>query len=309
MIKPVSNVPIARRLLGAKPADGLFGLALMAPATLFVGVLIFLPLAQSIGMSFTEYTLTRGRGTPQWNSFRNYLYLAESGMLWSALRVTAVFVIGVVTALVVLAVIVAVALNQELPGRRLLRSVALLPWVTPTVIGALLWMWILQPQYGVANFILQSLGVIDEPVTWLSNIDRALPSVMLAAFWRQFPFLFVVILAGLQGIPRDMYESAMLDGAGFLRRFFSITLPFLRNVIRVVILMAVIMNFRQFPLVWTMTGGGPIDRTTTLAILSYRQSFVNLNFGRGAAVAAVWLVVVLLFALVFTRLFREREND
>jgi multiple sugar transport system permease protein len=305
----VNNVPIVRRLLGEKPADGLFGLALMAPAALFVGVLIFLPLAQSIGMSFTEYTLTRGRGAPQWNSFGNYLYLAESGMLWNALKVTGVFVIGVVTALVVLSVIVAVALNQELPGRRLLRSVALLPWVTPTVIGALLWMWILQPQYGVANYILQSLGVISEPITWLSNVDRALPSVMVAAFWRQFPFLFVVILAGLQGIPREMYESAMLDGAGFLRRFFSITLPLLRNVIRVVILMAVIMNFRQFPLVWTMTGGGPIDRTTTLAILSYRQSFFNLNFGRGAAVAAVWLVVVLLFALIFTRTFREREND
>lgn len=295
--------------LSAKTKDRAFGLLLMVPAVIFVGTLIFLPVAQSVGMSFTEYTLARGQGAPQWNSFENYTYLAESGELWNSLRVTAIFVVGVVTALVIMAIIIAVALNQDLPGRRLLRSVALLPWVTPTVIGALLWMWILQPQYGVMNYMLTSLGLIEEPISWLASVDWALPSVMAAAFWRQFPFMFVVVLAGLQGIPRDMYESAMIDGASFLRRFFSITLPLLRNVIRVVILMSVIMNFRQFPLVWTMTGGGPIDRTMTLAVLSYRQSFVNLNFGRGAAVATIWLLIVLIFAIVFTKLFKAREYE
>ncbi|MEX2444148.1 MAG: sugar ABC transporter permease [Alkalispirochaeta sp.] len=295
--------------LNAKTKDRIFGLLLMVPAVAFVSILIFLPVAQSVGMSFTDYTLSRGQGTPDWNSFENYTYLAESGALWNSLRVTAVFVVGVVTALVVMAIIIAVALNQALPGRRLLRSVALLPWVTPTVIGALLWMWILQPQYGVMNYMLTTVGLIEEPISWLANVDWALPSVMAAAFWRQFPFMFVVVLAGLQGIPREMYESAMIDGASFLRRFFSITLPLLRNVIRVVILMSVIMNFRQFPLVWTMTGGGPIDRTMTLAVLSYRQSFVNLNFGRGAAVATIWLLVVLVFSIVFTKLFKAREYE
>lgn len=281
----------------------------MIPAIIFVGTLIFLPVVQSVGMSFTEYTLTRAQGAPQWNSFGNYTYLAESGDLWNSLSVTGIFVLGVVAALVIASIIVAVALNQDLPGRRLLRSVALLPWVTPTVIGALLWMWILQPQYGVLNYVLSALGLVEEPISWLANVDWALPSVMAAAFWRQFPFMFVVVLAGLQGIPRDMYESAMIDGASFLRRFFSITLPLLRNVIRVVILMSVIMNFRQFPLVWTMTGGGPIDRTMTLAVLSYRQSFVNLNFGRGAAVATIWLLIVLLFSILFTKFFRAREYE
>ena len=297
------------RRFRTKTVDSAFGVLLMVPAMLFVGVLIFLPVAESIWMSFTDYTLARGRGAPEWNSFDNYIHLVQSGALWNSLEVTAIFVIGVVAALVVVSIIVAVALNQKLPGRRLLRSVTLLPWVTPTVIGALLWMWILQPQYGVLNFILSTFGIINEPVSWLANVDWALPSVMAAAFWRQFPFMFVVVLAGLQGIPRDMYESAMIDGASFMRRFFSITLPLLRNVIRVVILMSVIMNFRQFPLVWTMTGGGPIDRTMTLAVLSYRQSFVNLNFGRGAAVATVWLLIVMLFSVVFTRLFRSREYE
>lgn len=295
--------------IAPKTKNRIFGLMLMVPATLFVGVLIFVPVVQSVGMSFVEYTLRRTQDGVTWNNFANYSYLMSNGELWNSLKVTAIFVVGVVTALVVMAVIVAVALNQKLPGRRLLRSVTLLPWVTPTVIGALLWMWILQPQYGVANYLLQALGVIEEPVSWLANVDWALPSVMLAAFWRQFPFMFVVVLAGLQNISTEMYESAMIDGASFVRRFFSITLPLLRNVIRVVILMSVIMNFRQFPLVWTMTGGGPIDRTMTLAVLSYRQSFVNLNFGRGAAVATVWLVIVLIFSIVFTRLFRAREYE
>ncbi len=301
------RVPLER--LNAKTKDSLFGLSLMIPAVIFVGTLIFLPVVQSVGMSFTEYTLARGQGLPQWNSFENYEYLAASGVLWNSLKVTGIFVVGVVAELVIASIIVAVALNQDLPGRRLLRSVALLPWVTPTVIGALLWMWILQPQYGVLNYILSRFGVVEEPISWLANVDWALPSVMAAAFWRQFPFMFVVVLAGLQGISRDMYESAMIDGASFLRRFFSITLPLLRNVIRVVILMSVIMNFRQFPLVWTMTGGGPIDRTMTLAVLSYRQSFVNLNFGRGAAVATIWLLIVLIFSVSFTKFFRAREYE
>ncbi len=287
--------------------DEFFGLALILPASLIVGALIFLPVAQSVAMGFVDYTLRRNQDGVSWNNFANFVYLIETGELWNSWRITLLFVIGVVTALIVAAVAMAIALNQRIPGQRLLRSVVLLPWVTPTMIAALLWMWILQPQYGVANFLLRRVGMIEQPISWLASIQWALPSVMVASFWRQFPFVFIVVLAGLQSIPVELYESAMIDGAGFSRRVFSITIPLLRNVIRVVILMSVIQSFRQFPLVWTMTGGGPIDATETLAVLSYKQSFVNLNFGRGSAVATVWLVTVLVFSVLFTRLVRTRE--
>ncbi len=287
--------------------DEFFGLALILPASLIVGALIFLPVAQSVAMGFVDYTLRRNQDGGAWNNFTNFAYLIETGELWNSWRITLLFVIGVVTALIVAAVAMAIALNQRIFGQRLLRSVVLLPWVTPTMIAALLWMWILQPQYGVANFLLRRVGMIEQPISWLASIQWALPSVMVASFWRQFPFVFIVVLAGLQSIPVELYESAMIDGAGFSRRVFSITIPLLRNVIRVVILMSVIQSFRQFPLVWTMTGGGPIDATETLAVLSYKQSFVNLNFGRGSAVATVWLVTVLTFSVLFTRLVRTRE--
>ena len=279
----------------------------MLPATVLVGFFVFLPLGDSIAMSFTDFTLRRAGAERSWIGLENYRYFFGGERLWQAMRVTFVFVGGVVSTLTVTGIIIAVLLNQDLPGRRLMRSVSLLPWVTPTVISAILWMWIYQPQYGVLNYLLLRVGLIDSPVAWLANMRLALPSVMVTAFWRQFPFMFIVLLAGLQGIPNELYESAKIDGAGFLRQFWSITLPMLRNVLRVVMLMSIIANFRQFPLIWTMTGGGPVRQTTTLAILSYRHSFVRLELAEGAAVATVWLVIVLALSLLFMSLFRSRE--
>jgi multiple sugar transport system permease protein len=153
------------------------------------------------------------------------------------------------------------------------------------------------------------VGFIDRPIAWLSDMDWALPSVMLAALWRELPFMFLMMLAGLQAIPAEMYEAATIDGAGKVTAFFRITLPFLRNVIRTTVLLAVINNFKQFPLFWALTGGGPVDRTTTLSVLTYKEAFVNLDFGTAAAVSSLWLVLLVGVTLVYTRAFGAAERE
>lgn len=303
------------RSAGASPSkerrrDRRFALTLMTPATAIVTLAIFWPLVKSVWMGLTDYSLARGAaGRGRWNGFANYRAIAASGELQHALGVTLRFMSVTVTLLFALGLTLALILNHRRRGRKGLRTLALLPWVTPTLIAALLWSWMFQGQYGVVNYILLSLGVIDAPLSWLVNVDLALPSVIVAALWRQLPFMFVLLLAGLQSIPTEMYEVAHIEGAGAVPTFRYVTLPFLSNVIRTAILLSIIANFKQFPLFWTMTAGGPIDVTTTLAILSYRKAFVGLDFGAGAAVATMWLVVLLAFAAVYTRLFRAREVD
>jgi multiple sugar transport system permease protein len=132
---------------------------------------------------------------------------------------------------------------------------------------------------------------------------------MVATVWKNLPLMIIMLLAGLQSIPLEMYEAAKIDGARGHQIFFHITLPFLRNVIKTLVLMSIIMNFKQFPLFWIMTGGGPINATTSLAILSYKNAFVNLNFGKGAAVAAIWLLILMLTYFIFDKVFKVNEVE
>ncbi|MBN2625024.1 MAG: sugar ABC transporter permease [Spirochaetales bacterium] len=287
--------------------DRIFGAVLLVPSILIVGGFIFLPVIQSLYYSFFDYKLTRKKVPLTWNSFGNYRSLWESGKLQHAFSVTFQFMVIVVVLVFLLGLVMALLLNRGGKGERAKRTLALLPWGTPTVIVALLWSWMFQPEYGVVNFFLLKLHLVAEPISFLVNPNTALGSVAVAAVWKQLPFLFIMLLAGLQGVPSEMYEAAHIDGAPPLRVFWHITLPFLRNVIRSSILVTIITNFKQFPLFWTMTGGGPMGRTETLAVLAYKNAFVNLNFGAGAAVAASWMAALIIFSLIYNRVFREAE--
>ncbi len=293
--------------LKQKTGDTIFGTILLLPSILIVGGFIFLPVLQSVFYSFYNFKLTRRKDPLIWNNFENYKNLIDTGKLQNAFGITFKFMIVVVVVVLILGIIMALLMNQGKSQNRVKRSLALLPWGTPTVIVALLWSWMFQSEYGVVNFILLNLHIIKEPISFLVNPDTAIWSVAVAATWRQLPFMFIMILAGLQNIPKEMYEAATIDGASSIQNFLHITLPFLRNVIRSSVLVAIITNFKQFPLFWTMTGGGPMGTTETLAILTYKNAFVNLNFGVGAAVATAWLVVLIIFSLAYNKIFKEVE--
>lgn len=292
--------------LSSKSGDRLFSIGLLLPAILIVGLAVFLPVIESVGMSFSAYKL--GRAIRAWDNLANYIALFRSGELFHSLGITFLFTAETVVLLFVLGMILAVILNSMPRANRTLRSVALLPWVVPTVISALMWSWMFQPQYGILNYLVRLFGISESPIAWLANPHYALEAVVIAALWRQLPFMFLMLLAGLQTVPAELYEVAQIDGAGFLRTFFNVSLPLLRNIIRTAVLISVINSFKQFPLFWIMTGGGPVDSTTTLAILSYKHAFLSLNFGQGAAVSTVWLVALLLFTLIYNRVFRGQET-
>jgi len=293
-------------------ADKLFWMVLVIPALLIVAALILLPIADAVRMSFTEYKMKNIlKGSPAvWNDFQNYVRLFSDNRFWpSALR-TFQFVASVVLSQFVIGMIFALLLNADIRGARFIRSVMMMPWVVPTVISALVWMWIYQSQYGLLRYLVHlfTFGAVTD-FAMLNSTDHAMAGIGIAALWKQIPLTTLLLLAGLQNVPDDIIEASTIDGAGYFTRILRIVMPCMRSVISVVITMAIIENFKQFPLIWTMTGGGPSNATTTLAILSYREAFVSQNLGSGAAVTTVWMAMMILVVILFKKTIGRQQAE
>ena len=298
------------KTLSSKRSDMLFSLFLDLPAFLLLAGFIVVPIIDSVIKSFQAFgvknIITKKPGV--WNDFANYLYLFKTDDFLGATVHTFSFVIGVVLVQFVLAILLALILNSNIKGARFMRSVMMTPWVVPTVISALIWMWLFQPQYGLLKYLTSvvTFGRLSD-FAILNNPSTALAGVGIAALWKQIPLMTLLLLAGLQNVPQDISEAAMIDGAGKMRRFFSIILPYLSPVIKVSVSMSIIENFKQFPLFWTMTGGGPNNATTTLAVLSYREAFVGMNLGSGAAITTLWMLMMIVVIFGYNKLFRVEE--
>lgn len=296
--------------LSKNSGDKLYALALALPAIILALLFIFIPIVDSVIKSFLDYgvrnVITGEKGV--WNSFNNYKKLFQTGELPNAVRNTFVFVVSVIVFQFVLGMSLALVLNSNVKAARFFRSIMMTPWVVPTVISALIWMWLFQPQYGLVKYLVQvfSGGRITD-FGMLNNPRAALFGVSIAALWKQIPLMTLLLLAGLQNVPSDIMEAATIDGAGAIRRFFSITLPYMSSVIKVSLSMSIIENFKQFPLFWTMTGGGPDGATTNLAVLSYRRAFVSMDMGSGAAVTTIWMLLMIVTVGLFNRLYRTHD--
>ena len=301
-----------RLKLKKNTGDQLFSLALIAPTMLITIVFIIVPVIDSVIKSFTEYRIKNIiSGAPGvWNNFENYIKLFQSGKLGPAVVHTLLFVVGVVLAQFILGMALAVILNSGMKGARLIRSLMMMPWVVPTIISALVWMWIFQPQYGLLKYVVGVItgGAVTD-FAMLNDPNTALLGVPIAALWKQVPLTTLLLLSGLQNVPDDMLEAATIDGASRAKRFFAIVIPYMKSVISIVVSMAIIENFKQFPLIWTMTGGGPSESTTTLAVLSYREAFVSSNLGSGAAVTTIWMLLMIVVVAVYRKLFQAEDMN
>lgn len=286
--------------------DKLFLFTIISPALLLLFFSIFLPILKSIYMSFFEVSLTH-MSNPIFSGLSNYVKVIKEGEFFHSLKVTVIYVVCIVLLQFILGMILSLLLNKEFAGRRLIRSLVLIPWIVPTIVVALIWMWIFQADYGLMNYILMKIGLLSEPTKWVAHPQLALIAVMIAALWRQLPFMATMLLAGMQGIPQELREAGTIDGASRFQLFFYIILPYMKNVIRTVTLVAVIENFKMFPLFWIMTAGGPMNKTTTLAVLSYQTSFIQLDLGKGAAIGTLWLLLLLCISFIHNRLLREKE--
>lgn len=295
---------------GLQSGDKQFSLMLLSPAVIITVIFILVPVVDSIYRSFFDYKVKNIiSGKPgTWNNFANYVKLFTNGKLPTAMTNTLLFVFGVVIAQFILGMALALVLNTNIRYSRFIRSIMMIPWVVPTLISGLVWLWMFQPQYGLVKYfvgILSGGKITDFAI--LNNPTTAMLGVSVAALWKQIPLATLLLLAGLANVPEDMLEAAKIDGANEAQRFFKITLPYMKSVIKVTVSMSIIENFKQFPLFWTMTGGGPNNSTTTMAILSYREAFVSNNFGSGAAVTTVWMLMMIAVVFVYNRIFRKED--
>lgn len=301
---------IKRSYFKTQTGDRIFAFVLLLPAIITTVGFILIPVADSIYRSFFDYKVKNIiSGKPGvWNDFANYTKLFSNGKLVPSMTNTLVFVFGVVAAQFVLGMALALILNSNIRFSRFIRSIMMVPWVVPTLISGLVWLWMFQPQYGLVKYfagVLTGGRVTDLAV--LNNPSTAMLGVSAAALWKQIPLAALLLLAGLANVPEEILEAAKIDGANGVQRFFNIVLPYMKSVIKVTVSMSIIENFKQFPLFWTMTGGGPNNSTTTMAILSYREAFVSNNFGSGAAVTTVWMLLMIVVVYVYNRIFRADD--
>lgn len=295
---PPNNAAPRHRGLG----DQAFAALLVLPAGLLVAGLAVWPIVRVIWLSFHTQNLSTSL-QPRFSGLSNYIRLVQDGQFLGALWVTTIFTVISVLLELVLGLILALLLNQRFAGRAAARASALIPWALPTAVLALAWQWIFNDRFGVLNDLLLRVGLISQPIVWLQTGPWAMFSLILADVWKTTPFMTVILLAGLQNIPQDLYEAIRVDGAGAWRAFRLITLPLLTPSIMVAALFRMIQSFGIFDLPWVMTGGS----TETVAIYTYNTYLRYFDFGYGSAVIVGTVIVMGILAVaIYWPLSRTR---
>jgi multiple sugar transport system permease protein len=220
---------------------------------------------------------------------------------------TVVFVSFSVGCHMILGLAVAMVLNGALPAKPVFRVIALLPWVVPDVVAGIIWKWMYNPIYGALNDLLMKVGLLENPVEWLSNPKLAMISAILVNLWRGFPFVMLILLAGLQAIPKHLYEAAAIDGASKLTQFIHVTLPGLRKMIVVALALDIVWEVRRFGLIQAMTQGGPGILTEVLSTYTYKQYFQFFRFEYASAISVVMTIVLLMVSLPYIWMISQEE--
>ena len=273
------------------------GLAFVAPTALFLAAVIVFPLSHAFWTS-----LHRVRGlNATFVGLGNYARIFADEAFWHSLGVSFAFTASAVALHLVIGLGLALVVNELRTARTALRIVFLTPWMVAPAVGATIWLWLLEPQFGVVNYLLRAAGLIAAPVAWLGEPATALASVIAVDVWRGVPFVMLLMLAGLQTIPLEQYEAASIDGAGAWTRFRYVTWPNLRYLVVVATTLDVINTIRHYDIIGVMTGGGPAGATEVLPVLIYNTAFRANRLGDAAAIGVALLVIVLALAIVYVR--------
>ncbi|MGW9332437.1 carbohydrate ABC transporter permease [Bosea sp. NPDC055594] len=283
-----------------KYREELLAFSFLWPALLILVALLLYPLGDVIRLSFYDSNLQR----EVWIGLGNYVALFNDPLFWKAFIQTVVFTFFSVVLHLVIGLALALLLNMHLDAtfRSLARGLLIVPWLLAPTVAGMIWVLMLQP-FGVFNGFLVSLGLLDPngTISWLGDPSTALGSVTAMNVWRAFPFFMVMLLAGLQAIPRQLYEAAEIDGATLWEQFWHITLPQLRGVMATIVLLDSIWTFRAFDPVYVMTGGGPAHSSEVLATAIYFDGFQKLKFGYASAQAVVMFVVLFIVSAIYVR--------
>lgn len=283
---------IARSRRGQRRRQILVAYAFLAPSLIIFLIFRDLPAIGSLVLGFFKWSLL---DTPRFVGLANYAQLVHDAIFWKTLGNTLAYTIMVVPVDIIIALFLALLVNQRLPGMRIFRSAYFIPVVTATAIVAIVWQWLYGP-YGAINSILHALGL--STVNWLSDPRFALPAIAIMAIWQHVGFNMLIFLAGLQSIPVEMAEAARMDGAGRWSSFIQVILPLLRPVFVLVVILTTIGSFQVFDSAYVMTSGGPFYATTTLVLYAYQQAFNQFSMGYAGAITFVLFLIILVISLL-----------
>jgi len=278
---------------------------LVFPVVAVLLVVAAFPILYSFWISLHDINLTRPLRRPfVWAE--NYGRMLEDARFWVAVQRTTLYTVATVAVTTLMALGVALLLNETFPGQRLLSTLLLLPWATPSIVNGLMWKWIYDPTYGLLNAILLKVGLLEAYVPWLGDPDKTILLIANAAIWKQMPLAALLLIVTMKAIPEDLYRAAKVDGANVFQRFRHVTLPALRPGFMLVLVYETMISIRHFDLFLIMTQGGPGDASYTLSWMIYAETFRALRFGTGAALSYMLAMATFLLSYLFIRMLGRR---
>ncbi|WP_042142498.1 carbohydrate ABC transporter permease [Paucisalibacillus sp. EB02] len=277
----------------------------LLPGCIILGAFIFYPMLQAIWMSFTDYNMITD---PSFVKFDNYTQLFQDDLFWKTLTNTLIYLVGVVPALVIAPIFLAVLVNQKLKGIAFFRSAYYIPVVTSLVVAGIAWDWVYK-ENGLLNYVLDLLNIISEPIPWLTSTQTALFAVMVVTVWKGLGYYMIIYLAGLQSIPDSLYEAADIDGANWWQKMIRITIPMLMPFVLIVTIMSSIAAMKVFEEIYVMTGGGPLHSSETLVFYIYTEAFDRLNMGYASAAGVILFLLTLVFSLINLKVMGKDNSE
>lgn len=281
------------------------GLAFITPTLVIIALILIYPVLQAVVMSFQDGGF--GGGDRTFVGFDHYAALFATDRFWNSLLVTFVFTAISVPLELILGVALAVLMNESFRGKGLARLAVLFPWALPTALNALMWRWMYNADYGLFNDLALRSGMIGEPINWLSGQTIAMVSMVIVSVWKTSSFMALILLAGLQSIPKDLFEAGRMDGMSRWQEFHQITLPLLKGAILVALIIRSMDALRTFELPFNLTDGGPGSATETLSLYAYKVIFEFVEFNAGAAIVIVQFLVIFALSLVYILVLRTRD--
>ena len=282
------------------------GFLLILPSILMIFVLLVYPVTYGIWLSFFK----KHSFFPEQRfvGLSNYIYIFTNSDFWKSVWYGTVYSVSTILLQIIVGVIAALIVNETFRGRNFVRGVILFPYVIPTVVAIILWKWLLNDQFGLVNYLLVAVGIVDDPISWMGK-DHIMTSLIIISVWEFFPFVVLSVLARMQSIPPVLYEAAKVDGATPFRRFFHVTLPQLRSVLFVVILLRSIWMFTKFDTVWLLSQGGGADKyIRTLPVYAYMRTFMYYQAGLGSTLAVIMFAILVGFTAIYFKMFRKEEG-
>jgi multiple sugar transport system permease protein len=277
----------------------ILALAFVAPALLFLAAILAWPLVSAFLLSLQN---VRGVGTSgQWVGFENYRFILTNGAFWDSAGLSLAWVLANAVLQTLLALAAALILHQKFPGVRVARTWIILTWIVPTVVVVMIWRWLFSTSGGMINPLMMQAGITDRPIGFFATPESAFATLVFINSWRWFPFIALMMLAGLTRIPSELYEAARIDGAGPVRRFTRITWPLLAPTLTVLLIIGTLLSFNVFDIIWLMTQGGPAGGTRTLPVLIYETAFRSYRMSEAATIAVLSTLLLMTFAIVATR--------